>query len=218
MSCNPPFASAWQFSLFFCPSSTLKSVDNGGGVGVAALTDTQVNFVNFGVQANVGMILYNLTTGLSGPVTAVTQTTLTATGVLWTNGQTYRITTLSSAEIATINMYLDITAADISAALAATDSCSCTWQSWVADWLGKLNIIEAASFYSCSCGGPSLTDERKAALLEWVTNQLTALRDGNIAVCEGDSGKGYPAIGYAELNLTDWSEAEIIQHEQQRQP
>lgn len=218
MTCSGRYSEAWQFSIFFCPSSTLKGLDDGGGVGVATLTDSQANFINAGIKANVGMILYNLTTGLSGPVTAVTQNTLVATGVLWTNGQAYRITSLSGAEIAAIEMYLDITAADVSAALAATGACSCTWQSWVADWLAKLNIIEAAAFYSCPCGGPSLSVEQKQNFLEWATEQLRALRDGEVPVCVGDTGKNYPAVGSAEINYNDWSAVQIIDNYNSRTP
>ena len=210
--CTGKYAYAWQFSLFFCPASTLKRVDNGGGVGVAVLTDTQANFQNAGIQANKGMVLYNLTTGVSGPVTAVTITTLTATGVTWSNGDVYRVTALTGAEIASIEMYLDVTAADINAALAATGACSCTWQSWVLGWLAKLNIIEAAAFYSCPCGNTRLTDDQKANLLTWATAQLEELRNGNITVCEGDTGKTYPAIAIAEVNHTAWSELEIIEN------
>src|SRR4030067_892174 len=70
--CSGRYAEAWLFSLFWCPSSTMKGLDNGGGMGAGFLTDTQANFTNVGVKANQGMILYNLTTGLYGPVTAVT--------------------------------------------------------------------------------------------------------------------------------------------------
>jgi len=218
MTCLSSYALAWQFGIFNCPASTLKGLDNGGGVGVASLTDTQVNFLNTGIEANKGMILYNLTTGLSGPVTAVTATTVTATGVVWTNGQAYRITALTAAEISSIEMYLEVTAADINAALAATGACACTWQSWVWGWLAKLNIIEAAAFYSCPCGNTRLTDDQKANLLTWATAQLEELRNGNIVVCEGDTGKTYPAIGWAELNLTAWSEIEIIDNYDKRHP
>ena len=216
--CAGKYAYAWQFSLYFCAGNTLKRVDNGGGAGLAVLTDTQANFQNAGIQANKGMILYNLTTGISGPVIAVTATTLTATGVTWSNGDVYRVTALTGAEIASIEMYLDVTAADINAALAATGACSCTWQSWVLGWLAKLNIIEAAAFYSCPCGNTRLTDEQKQNLLVWATAQLEELRNGNIAVCENDSGKTYPAIAIAEVNQTMWSELEIIEHFNQRTP
>jgi hypothetical protein len=216
--CAGKYAYAWQFSLYFCAGNTLKRVDNGGGAGLAVLTDTQANFQNAGIQANKGMVLYNLTTGISGPVIAVTATTLTATGVTWSNGDVYRVTALTGAEIASIEMYLDVTAADINAALAATGACSCTWQSWVLGWLAKLNIIEAAAFYSCPCGNTRLTDEQKQNLLTWATAQLEELRNGNIAVCENDSGKTYPAIAIAEVNQTMWSELEIIEHFNQRTP
>lgn len=218
MTCLSRYAEAWQFGTFWCPASTAKGLDNGGGIGVAALTDTQANFLNQGIKANEGMILYNLTTGLSGPVTAVTATTITATGVLWTNGQSYRITALSGLEISSIEMYLEMTAADLNAAIAATASCSCTWQSWVDGWLDKLNIIEAAAFYSCPCGRPNLSDEQRQNLLLWATDQMKLLRDGEIALCTGDTGKTYPAVGWAEINYDNFSAAQIIENADDRTP
>lgn len=209
MACSGRFAQAWQFAAFFCTAGYAQGVDNSGGGPNATLTDTTLDFVKLGVRANVGMLLYNITTGLSGPVTAVTQTTLTATGVLWTNGQSYRIATLDTSQRSTVEMYLDLTAADIHAALAAQDACDCTWQSWVENYLSKINIIEASMFYNCPCAQPSLSEEQKARYMEWSKDQLAQIRDGNLALCEGDTGKTYPAFGIAEIAYNAWQEIEI---------
>jgi hypothetical protein len=190
--------------------SLLSRVDNGGGVGVANLTDSQVNFINLGVRANVGMVLYNLTTGLSGEVTAVTANTLTATGVLWTDGQRYRIVTIDAQQIASIENFLDITAADVSSAVAAQAACDCTLQPWASDYLAKINIIETAMFYNCPCANPKITEEQQTAFIEWANTQLELIRTGEIALCEGDTGKSYPSFGYAEIAHTAWGEATII--------
>jgi hypothetical protein len=115
-------------------------------------------------------------------------------------------------------MYLDITAADIHAALAATASCDCTYQTWVLGWLAKLNIIEAGAFHSCSCGSTKLSDEVKQNMLEWAGTQLENLRNGNLIVCVGDTGKEYPAVGWAEIAHTAWGEVEIIENAEKRIP
>ncbi len=210
--CVGRYAEAWQFASFWCVSNFLSRVDNSGGAGNAALTDTTVNFVTLGVIANVGMVLYNLTTNLSGPVTAVTATTITATGVLWSNGDQYRITLINAMEIAQIEQYLDITGADVSSAVAAQDACDCTFQSWVAGYLAKINLIEAAMFYNCNCASPKLSEDMKNSFIEWANTQLELIRNGDIILCEGDSGRHYPAIGYAEIAHTVWEEAEILQN------
>ena len=125
---------------------------------------------------------------------------------------------ISAAEIATIQMYLDITAADIHAARAATGACDCTLQSWAMDFFAKINIIEAGAFYTCSCGAPRLTDEVKASMLTWANEQLEAVRNGKLAPCTGDTALDYPAVGWAEIGHTVWNEADIIENYNSRTP
>jgi len=218
MTCGSRYAEAWMYSSFFCASGFASGTHQGAGPADVALLDARVNFINMGVDDNVGMVLYNITLGTSGPVTAHTIDTVTATGVTWNAGNAYRIATINSAEIATINMYLDITAADIHAALAATASCDCTYQSWVTGWLAKLNIIEAGAFHSCSCGSTKLSDEVKQSMLEWANTQLENLRNGNLVVCTGDTGKEYPAVGYAEIAYDSFTTLQIIENAEDRTP
>jgi len=218
MTCSGSLALPWQFAAFWCVSGYVTGIDRSGLLAQAFLTDTQVNFVNASIRPNEGMVLYNITQNTSGPVTAVTATTLTATGVTWNGGDAYRIAALNASEQSTIQMYLDITAGDIFAALAAMNNCNCTWQSWVPNFLAKINIIEAAAFYECPCGSPRMSDERQEVLLNWATTQLEKLRSGDFAICEGDTSKSYPAYGSIELAHTLWSEAEIIGHYNERLP
>ena len=187
----------------------MKGQDRSGGGPNAALVDTQADFVKGSIRANVGMVLYNLTTGLSGPVTAVTQTTLTATGVLWTDGQLYRIMPITGLELAAIETALDISVSDIHAALAASGACSCTFASWVTDYLAKLNIIEAMSFYNCSCGGTGLSDDMKMKYMDWSAAQQELIRTGNIELCSGETGADFPSIDWAEQAVTAFAAAEI---------
>jgi len=212
MACNGAYAEAWQFASFFCSAGLLSSVDNSGGAGNAFLTDSQVDFTAF-IEANVGMILYNVTQSTSGPVTAVTQTTLTATGVTWNDGDTYRIATLNAQEIATIELYLDIAAADLHAAMAQSGMCDCSLASWAPGFLQKLNIIDAASYYQCSCGQPNMSDELRGRYLDWCSTQLEAIRTGNLELCSGHTGSDFPSVGWAQQGWTDWATAEIIYNE-----
>ncbi|GAH39879.1 unnamed protein product, partial [marine sediment metagenome] len=92
MPCTGRFAEPWAYASFWClsPSAIRIGVDDGAGAAVAFLTDSQADFADLGFEANVGMLLYNLTESTEGPITAVTATTLTATGVTWTDGDSYR--------------------------------------------------------------------------------------------------------------------------------
>lgn len=218
MPCTAAYASAWQYTGFWCTSSIKVGLDNGGGVGVAFLTDTQANFVNFGVQPNVGMILYNLTLLTSGPITAVTNTTITATGVVWTNGNQYRVVAMTGNEQSEAELYLDITAADIHAALAAAGACSCSLATWATNLLAKINIIEAGIFHTCPCASPQLTDNQRQLYLTWVNDQLDKIRDGRLEVCAGETGSGFPSITWAEQSSTVFAAEEIIANAAARVP
>lgn len=112
----------------------------------------------------------------------------------------------------TINHYLEITASDIHSALAATGACDCTLASWAAQYLAKLNIIEAAAFYQCEdpCAGPRLTDEMRQNYIQWVNEQLKMLITGDLDVCDGATGKSWPAITAAERAWNEFAAAGIV--------
>jgi hypothetical protein len=180
MTCSGRYAEAWQYAAFFCVGSLLKGEHGGAGPGDAALSDAGVNFLNAGVKPNVGMVLYNLTAGTDGPVTAATEHTLTATGVTWDPLDVYRIVMITAAQRSTIEHYLDVTAGDIHAARAASGGCDCTLAGWAHEHLEKLNIIEAGIFHECPCGDPKITDEQRRLYQEFITDQLAQIRDGRI--------------------------------------
>jgi hypothetical protein len=221
MACAGRYAAAWEFSAFWCTAGYLHRVDNGGGAGIAFLTDTQTDFLAAGVQAGVGMVLYNLTDLSSGPVTAVDENHITATlvggsGNHWHNGDEYRIVTITAQEIAVIEHYLDIAASDIHAALAAAGACDCATASWADEYLKKLNIIDAAAYYRCPCGQPQLSDEMRTAYLEWMSEQLRLLRTGEQDICDGATGAMYPSSAWAEHSFTDMNAAKIIVNRMRR--
>ena len=218
MTCSGAYALGWQYAAFFCVGSLLKGEHGGAGPADAALSDAGVNFLNAGVKPNVGMVLYNLTAGTDGPVTAATEHTLTATGVTWDPLDVYRIVMITAAQRSTIEHYLDVTAGDIHAARAASGGCECTLASWAHEHLEKLNIIEAGIFHECPCGDPKITDEQRRLYQEFITDQLAQIRDGRIELCEGATGSEYPAIGIAEQTVTEFNQALITMNTWQRSP
>ena len=94
MTCLTKWAEEWEYASFWCAGSTAYGEDNSGLAAQASLSDSLMDFTKLAVIANSGMILYNLTQDTDGPVTAVTKNTLTATGVTWDDGDSYRITTI----------------------------------------------------------------------------------------------------------------------------
>ena len=99
--CQTRYASAWEYVTFWCRESILTGASEGGPA-VATLTDSDAQFKSEGIVPNVGMILYNVTQNTAGEVTAVTETTLTATGVTWNVNDIYRLVAIDSKRIALI--------------------------------------------------------------------------------------------------------------------
>jgi len=210
MPCLSRYAEAWEYATFWCIGSLLKGVDNSGGGPNAALVDSAATFRASGVKAGIGQVLYNLTTGLSGVVTAVTDTTITATGVTWTDGDVYRIVTLSGSQIASIENILDMVTSDITVALQSVGACDCTLSAAGTNLVRKLSVIEAGIFYNCPCGDTNLSDDQRAVLLEWMTTQLTNILNGTLELCTGATGANFPAIGWAEMAYTEFNANQII--------
>lgn len=211
MACTERYAEAWEFASFFCVEAMLSGYDNSGGGPNAFLTDTLASFFpDWQIEPGKGMVLYNLTTGLSGPVTAADRTTLTATGVTWTDVDRWRITPLTATEQAVIEHYLDVTANDMHVALAAVGACDCALASWAEEYLKKLNIVEAGAFHQCSCAKPGLSDDERTSLLAWADRQLELIRTGKYELCADATGGDWPSIGWASQSLTERNAARII--------
>ena len=215
MACLERYAQAWQYASFFAVAPIQSGVDDSGGAGNAFLTNSQGDFERAGLRPNEGMVLYNLTQGTNGPITAVTLTTLTATGVTWDNGDTFRTVAINGSQIATIEMYLNTTAGNINATLASVGACDCTLSAWGQQHLEKLNIIETGAYHFATCGMPGqhLDTNDKRLLLEQVNLHLGDLLSGKVEVCEGATGSTYPVIGWAPQALTPFGAAEIIANE-----
>ena len=116
--------------------------------------------------------------------------------------------------VAEVNRMLTLAAADLHGPLASVAACDCVSASWALDLLRKLNVIEVAVFYRCSCG-PTLTADEKRLYLEWLDRQMEQIRQSKIDLC-GKTGAEYPAVGTVELNLTDANARRIIQNRIQR--
>ncbi len=214
-NCTGAFSAPWEYVTFWCRSQLLIGAHEGAGAADVALADATAMFKTNGVRPDAGMVLYNLTTDTSGEVTAVTEGTLTATGVTWDALDLYRIVPITGKKIALLEHQLDMVAANIHAALGAVGACDCTLASWALDYLAKLNVIEAAVFHRCPCDR-TLTPEDKAAFLEWVNDQLRMIREGEIELCAGHTVKSYPAMGWAEQAVTPWNAARIIDNAERR--
>ena len=210
MACTGRYAEAWQFAGFWCLDQLITGAHDGAGPGDAALQDNDARFLTKGVQANVGMVLYNLTDSTNGPVTAVTETTITATGVTWDNGDLYRITLIDGIQIANIEHWLDVAASDIHAALASVGACDCTLASWATGFLQKLVIIDTILWYNCPCGNPHISDSMKQAYINWMSTQLQNIVSGAIDVCDGATGSNWPSMGFAQQGFDPFSKAMIV--------
>lgn len=218
MACaGEAYAEAWEYADYWAVAALQMSVDDSGGVGNASLQDSQANFNEAGLRPNVGMILYNLGQGASptitsGPVTAVTVTTLTATGVTWDDGDVYRIVGINTSQIATINNFLRITAPKIDIVRASVGACNCTLSAPGAALMSLLNIIYTGLNHFAVCGMPGqhLDTDQKRLLLEDVNAQLALIYSGDTELCEGETGSTLPIIGWSSQGLTPFGAAEII--------
>lgn len=118
-----------------------------------------------------------------------------------------------------IEAFLDIAAADIHVAMAATGMCDCVLADWSEEFLKKLNIIDAEVIQHClaACGRASvMTAELRRMWLEWVNMNLDGIRTGRIELCAGATGEDFPSRGWAEQGITDWQTAEIVLHDMMR--
>lgn len=105
---------------------------------------------------------------------------------------------------------LEVAVSDIHAALASVGACDCNLASWAQGYLRKLVLIDAAAYYNCPCGNPRFQNVQKDALLTWMSTQLQNISTGVIDVCDGATGSGFPAMGWASQSASDFAAAEII--------
>ena len=217
MACDARYAEVYDFAGMMCKASYLHGFDDSGGAGNLMLTDISapsLSFIDYGVRANEGQQLYNLTAATNGPITAVTDTTITAIGVTWDDADEYVMVTLNAHQIDSVELNLDLAANDIHIARAASGACDCTLSAHGEQFLKRLNIIIAAAFYGCTCGKPAvITGELREQYMTWAQTQLDMIRDGRLEVCQGETGSDFPAITWAERSLTRFNVEEILRNE-----
>lgn len=107
-----------------------------------------------------------------------------------------------------IELFLELSAGDINAAIASSGMCDCTWGDWVMNYLKKLNIIDAAVIKQCPCG--NMPEESKAMWLEWIDNQLELIRSGQIELCQNHTAVQFPAFDEIQRGWNEFSQADII--------
>ncbi len=103
---------------------------------------------------------------------------------------------------------LKSSAGRIHAAMAATGQCDCGLASWADDYLKELNLVAAAVMLNISC--VRLSPEQRQLYAEYLTEQLTLIRTGEIELCAGETAKQHPAFAVAEIALTDRNAATIV--------
>jgi hypothetical protein len=108
-----------------------------------------------------------------------------------------------------IQTILTLAAADIHAAMAASDMCSCTLAPWATNMLKRLNIVIALISYSIPCC-PNPSDDMKRAYLDWSTKQVENIRTGKTELCSGYTGSDFPAIGWATPAATEFTGERVV--------
>lgn len=117
---------------------------------------------------------------------------------------------LSSDEAAEIDDVLEFVAPNLHAVLAQTGQCDCSLSEWGLNFLKKLNVIEALITGRCRCGMDNLRLEEKQFWQEQLTSQYALIRTGELDLCDGATGKDYPAADIMQQSLTSWNAGRII--------
>ena len=123
---------------------------------------------------------------------------------------------LTAGEAEGIETTLALVASNVHAVLAQTEACGCTLASWATPYLAKLNVIEAALTGQCNCGSVRFTPEEKRELRKVLQGEYDRILKGEIDVCEGGTGKGYPVADTIEMGLTDFSRRRLVLNRLQR--
>lgn len=206
MACEPRYADAFDYAVIWQCEKLLSGADTAGAG--TTLTDATAQFVTT-ERIEVGMPVYNATTGAYGKVTSIADTTL-GTTITWTLGDSYQIAKMERDTVALVETYLRIGAGDINAARSSANACACTIDTGMDMFLRKLNVVGAAVLHNCPCARPNLSDQQRFSLMEWATDMLDKIRTGALELCSGYAGSSYPAVAFAQIAWTDWRAAEIM--------
>lgn len=199
------YAQAFDYGLVWTCEKIIAGMDTAGA-GLT-LTDATARFLT-GDLLTAGMPVYNVTTNQYGKLVTVADTTLLTT-ITWTIGDSYQIAKMDADTVAMVESFLRIAAGDINAARESAGAGACVVSDAMDGFLRKLNVVGAAIMHNCPCARPNLSDAMRMSYLQWVGEQLTAIRTGDIELCQGYTGASYPAVGFAQMAWTDWRAAEI---------
>ena len=119
------------------------------------------------------------------------------------------IQTLDPDDKDMIDLFLDIAASDMHAAMASVGACDCTLAPWAVKLMKKLNIIDAMLIHNCPCKSPNIDTDTKRMWLKWLSDQLGFIMENKIELCAGHTAKAYPSITWAQQGGT-FNDAKII--------
>ena len=107
---------------------------------------------------------------------------------------------------------LQMASGDINMAIQSAGAQNCTFTDTAQRFLERMAYVGAALFYNCPCNNARLRDEQLVTYMDWLTTNLTAIREGELELCQGETGSNYPSMGFAQQNVTPWTENQIRQN------
>ena len=117
---------------------------------------------------------------------------------------------IPSEEEALLNRNLELASAPIRMALGSVDALDCTKSDAGNQFLMLLNIYLAVASYNCKCSNVHLTPEDKKMFFDAARQDLVAIRENKIEVCQGETGADWPVTGWAEQGVSEFARRDII--------
>lgn len=214
MGCLSAYAKISDFVSFWCVGSVITGQHTGPN-DLAALTDSVKNFPALGVRP--GFFLSNVDDGSYTSVELVQTNTLQGalyggTDNMWETGDKYQAMSITLPDALGIENMLALSSADVTIALESSGQCDCTFSEASMNYLMKLTVTIAALVHNCPCGGLNnrWSDAIKLSWLEWMERQLNAISSGDIVLCQGETGKKYPAMDTVPMGFTDRDIATLV--------
>jgi hypothetical protein len=117
----------------------------------------------------------------------------------------------SPEEVTALDSQLQIAAGDINQMIRQVGALDCSFDSYALDFLTKLNCINTAVTYRVPCG-PRLTDDDLRYWTDWLDKMFGMIRTGELELCEGSTGKNYPAFEIAQQSWTEFNAVQLIRN------
>jgi hypothetical protein len=111
---------------------------------------------------------------------------------------------LTGQERLSIERSLTMAAGMINMAISTQGAQDCAFSEAAEQSLQMINFIMAAVTFNCRCASPNLATDEKQMWLRWIDDQLAAIRDGRVELCDGETGTEYPSAGIAQQVHTVW--------------